>query len=132
MNLLIALTLLTQIESGVPAYLPSAAAYFPMERIPAYSAGYSHCEQDPLNPHYYACKPHFIHAMGERFPFVEFSGHRLDWDHKAGLYRYNYLLSSGSADPYAGQPVKWTERQNYDSKQVERTLILPKVSIGKK
>lgn len=129
MNLLLTFCLLSQIESGIPS--PSTSdrlqppAYFDMAHIPAYSAGYSHCEQDVKNPKYYACKPQFLPMMAVRFPRVEFEGHYLDWSARDQLYRFHYSLPSGSADPYAGKPAKWTERQDFDSKQVERHLILP-------
>lgn len=141
MNLLISLLLstglLSQITSGIPDPSPSdvsnAPRYFDMSHIPAYSAGYSHCEQDTRNPHYYACKPEFISRMAERFPYVEFSGHYLDWHPRDQQYRYHPTLPTGSADPYAGKLAKWSERQNFDTKEVERHLIPPdhkKVSSG--
>lgn len=110
-------------ESTEP--IPQYPGYVNILQVPAFSAGASHCEEDPRRPGYYKFKPEFLPRMGASYPHVLFDGHLLDYSSRDNCYRFSARLASGDTDPLCKQVARWTEEQRFDTKVTTRRLILP-------
>lgn len=135
METFFALLLLTQLPlSDLPQptpadYEPTAIPQYPdyvnILQIPAYSAGASHCEEDPYRPGKYKFHPEFLSRMGAQYPRVLFDGHLLVWSRAHNAYHFGPRLASGESDPLAGKVARWSEEQDFNTKHTTRKLAIP-------